>query len=143
PPAPPAVEPAPAAAPGPTPLAARAPGPQGALARHGDRTGLDVDAPHGRRDDYAARLRVWLEAHKVYPRRARLRREEGVVEVRFIVDRQGRLLDGGILRSSGHASLDAEALAMLARSEPFPAAPRHMAGERFEVSAPVAFSLER
>lgn len=122
---------------------AAAPAPATAPLRTGDRDGLNVNAPHGQRDDYASRLRVWLEAHKIYPKRARLRREEGVVLVHFIVDRQGRLLGGDIARSSGYASLDAEALAMLDRSNPFPAAPHHVRGERIEISAPVAFALNR
>jgi protein TonB len=109
----------------------------------GSRDGLEVRARHGSSEDYASRLKVWLETHKVYPKRSRVRREEGVVQLHFVVDRQGRLLGGDILRSSGHTALDAEALAMLDRSNPFPAAPHHVRGERIEVSTPVAFSLDR
>jgi protein TonB len=109
----------------------------------GSRDGLEARARHGAGEDYASRLKVWLEAHKVYPKRSRVRREEGVVQLHFVVDRQGRLLGGDILRSSGHTALDAEALAMLDRSNPFPAAPHHVRGERIEISTPVAFSLDR
>lgn len=111
--------------------------------RAGAREGLDLDAPRGESLNYAAQLRAWLEAHKTYPKRARMRREEGVVEVAFAVDRQGRLLTGDVVRSSGHASLDAEAMAMLDRSNPFPGAPHSVRGERIEVSTPVEFSLQR
>ena len=86
-------------------------------------------------------LRAWLEAHKTYPKHARMRREEGVVHVRFAVDRQGRLLDGAIVRSSGVASLDREALAMIDRSNPFPTAPQTVRGSRIELQTPVEFSL--
>jgi protein TonB len=114
-----------------------------AAQRQGTREGLDIDAPNGASQDYASRLRAWLEAHKTYPKRARMRREEGVVHVHFAVDRQGRLLAGDITRSSGHASLDTEALAMLGRSNPFPGAPHTVRGERIEVSTPVEFYLTR
>lgn len=118
----------------PAPLAAQ---------REGTREGLDIDAPNGTSNDYASRLRAWLEAHKTYPKRARMRREEGVVHLHFAVDRQGRLLAGDVVRSSGHQSLDTEALAMLDRSNPFPGAPQGVRGERIEVSTPVEFFLSR
>lgn len=111
--------------------------------RLGTRDGLDIDAKNGTSTDYALRLRAWLEAHKTYPKRARMRREEGVVHVHFAVDRQGRLLGGDVIRSSGYASLDAEAMAMLDRSNPFPGAPHTVRGERIEISTPVEFYLAR
>ncbi len=111
--------------------------------REGTREGLDIDASDGASLDYASRLRAWLEAHKTYPRRARMRREEGVVHLQFAVDRRGRLLKGDVVRSSGHDSLDAEAMAMLDRSNPFPGAPHGVSGERIEVSTPVEFYLAR
>lgn len=135
-----------AAAPSPAPVQAAASGPPAPAAvaqRQGTRDGLDIDARNGAGADYASRLRAWLEAHKTYPKRARMRREEGVVHVHFAVDRQGRLLGGDVVRSSGYASLDAEAMAMLDRSNPFPGAPHSVRGERIEVSTPVEFFLTR
>lgn len=143
--------PAPSAAPAP-PTQAQASrteasaAPQPAAAppqRQGTREGLDIDAPNGASLDYASRLRAWLEAHKTYPKRARMRREEGVVHLKFAVDREGRLLRGAVVRTSGHASLDEEAMAMLDRSNPFPGAPHSVRGERIEISTPVEFYLSR
>lgn len=131
--------PAPAPSATSTPAAAASTPPQ----RAGTREGLDIDAPNGASMDYASRLRAWLEAHKTYPKRARMRREEGVVHVHFAVDRDGRLLRGDVVASSGYASLDAEAMAMLDRSNPFPGAPHSVRGERIEVSTPVEFFLTR
>ena len=131
---------APASAPAAAPAAASA---SPAAQRAGTREGLDIDAPNGASLDYASRLRAWLEAHKTYPKRARMRREEGVVHVHFAVDRDGRLLRGDVVSSSGFASLDAEAMAMLDRSNPFPGAPHSVRGERIEVSTPVEFFLTR
>lgn len=124
-----------------TPPAARlAPAPP---QRAGTRDGLNIDAPNGTSSDYASRLRAWLEAHKTYPKRSKMRREEGVVQIHFAVDRRGRLLTGDVTRSSGFAGLDAEAMAMLNRSDPFPSAPHSVRGERIEISTPVEFSLQR
>lgn len=90
---------------------------------------------------YAAKYSSWLYAHKLYPRRARMRREEGVVRVRFVIDRAGLLLEGYVVASSGRASLDEEAAAMMQRASPFPKAPRDIGGERIEFTAPIEFVL--
>ena len=47
----------------------------------------------GVRADYFAMLQAWLEQHKVYPRRALSRRLEGVVALRFVMSKDGRVLD--------------------------------------------------
>ena len=138
-----AAAPAPSPAPAQIAAASGPPTPTMQAQRQGTRDGLDIDARNGTSTDYASRLRAWLEAHKTYPKRARMRREEGVVHVHFAVDRQGRLLGGDVVRSSGYASLDAEAMAMLDRSNPFPGAPHTVRGERIEVSTPVEFFLTR
>jgi protein TonB len=138
-----AAAPAPSTSPVQVAAASGPPAPAPAAQRQGTRDGLDIDAKNGTSNDYASRLRAWLEAHKTYPKRARMRREEGVVHVHFAVDRQGRLLGGDVTRSSGYASLDAEAMAMLDRSNPFPGAPHTVRGERIEVSTPVEFFLTR
>ncbi len=90
---------------------------------------------------YAARVRAWLLAHKRYPRRSRLQREEGVVQLRFVLDRAGHLLDGMLVAGSHHAALDAEAMAMLRRAVPYPAPPGDVRGDRIEIAAAVAFEL--
>lgn len=112
-----------------------------APARRGTADGLDVRAPSGDGRSYAARIRSWLHAHKIYPRRAKMRREEGVVQVRFTIDRSGALLTGAIVRGSGNGTLDEEAMATLRRSSPFPPAPQAVTGERIEFTVPIEFML--
>ena len=70
-----------------------------------------------------------------------MRREEGVVRVRFVIDRAGLLVDGRILQGSGCAALDEEAMAMMRRASPYPKAPREIAGERIEFTTLVEFVL--
>ncbi|NWK97733.1 energy transducer TonB [Sphingobium lactosutens] len=110
-------------------------------ARRGAADGLDVKAPPGTSRSYAAKVRSWLYAHKIYPRRARMRREEGQVQVRFVLDRAGMLLEGAVIRGSGNAVLDEEAEAMLRRAAPYPRAPAELPGERIEFTAPIIFTL--
>ncbi|MFT3964669.1 MAG: energy transducer TonB [Sphingobium sp.] len=109
--------------------------------RRGVADGLDADAPAGKSMAYAARVRSWLYAHKIYPRRARMRREEGIVRVRFVLDRAGMLVDGMIVAGSGKAALDEEAMAMMRRASPYPRAPEGVGGDRLEFTAPIEFTL--
>ncbi|MEJ7925687.1 energy transducer TonB [Sphingobium sp. AN641] len=109
--------------------------------RRGAADGLDVKAPPGTSRSYAAKVRSWLYGHKIYPRRARMRREEGRVQVRFVLDRAGMLLEGAIVQGSGNTVLDDEAEAMLRRASPYPSAPTELPGERIEFTAPIIFTL--
>jgi protein TonB len=111
------------------------------LPYRGAADGLDVKAPPGTSRSYAAKVRSWLYAHKIYPRRARMRREEGRVQVRFVIDRTGMLLEGAIVQGSGNTVLDYEAEAMLRRASPYPGAPAELPGERIEFTAPIIFTL--
>lgn len=115
--------------------------PAASPARRGAPDGLDIKAPAGTSRSYAAKVRSWLYAHKIYPRRARMRREEGQVEVRFVLDRAGMLLEGVVIQRSGNAALDEEAEAMLRRASPYPGAPAELPGERIEFIVPIAFTL--
>lgn len=95
----------------------------------------------GARADYHAMLRIWLEKHKRYPRRARLRREQGVVVLRFAVTRAGAVTDLDIEKSSGHPLLDGEARKMVRRAQPLPEMPPSMQESRTEVLVPIRFTL--
>ena len=105
---------------------------------------LGDGAPDGAADaaaDYHARLRAWLERHKRYPRRARRRREQGVVVLRFVADRAGAVLDLEVENSSGHPLLDDAALDMVRRAQPLPEMPPGMRESRAEHLLPVRFAL--
>jgi periplasmic protein TonB len=93
--------------------------------------------------DYAASLLAWLERHKEYPSGARLRRQEGTVMLYFVVDRNGRVLEYRLQRSSGHALLDEEVLAMIERAQPLPAMPASLDKQTLEVLVPLQFFIRR
>ena len=82
-----------------------------------------------------------LERNKRYPAAAQSRREQGVAQVFFSLDRQGRVINSRIARSSGANALDEEALALLRRAQPFPAPPRELPGERVDLTVPIRFNL--
>jgi TonB family protein len=82
-----------------------------------------------------------LERHKRYPEEAAAKREGGVAQVFFSLDRQGRVLESRIVRSSGSSILDEEALAVLRRAEPFPPPPEVLGGDHVDLTVPYRFNL--
>jgi protein TonB len=92
---------------------------------------------------WMGQLSARLERNKRYPAAAAAQREKRTVEVFFSLDRQGRVVESRILKSSGVAAFDQEALAVLHRAEPFPVWPREQfAGEHLPLTLPVIFPLK-
>ena len=90
---------------------------------------------------WRTRIAAALERNKRYPLEARQRRQQGVAQVAFTLDRKGQLLASHIVRGSGYASLDQETLQMLQRAQPFPPPPVELSGERVDLIVPVRFNL--
>ncbi len=134
----------------PEPPAEREPQTAGAGGKAGTQDSLDAgnsvaDASAGgmagAEADYASVLLAWLERHKEYPRAAQQRRQQGVVLLYIAMDRDGRVIDSRIQKSSGHRLLDDAALAMLERAQPLPPMPDDMRKERLEFIVPVQFFI--
>lgn len=89
--------------------------------------------------DWQSRVLGRLNAVKAYPASARARRQQGVVLIRFTLDRKGNLLTVALERSSGFALLDREAVALPKRASPLPPPPEDIGGERIELVVPVEF----
>lgn len=83
-----------------------------------------------------------LHRYRRYPFAAQRAHVEGTADLRFRVDRRGRVLAVGIERSSGSAALDEEATAVVVRAAPLPPPPE-IAGETVEVVLPMQFRLRR
>ncbi len=86
-------------------------------------------------------LNAWLAAHKHYPEAARMRGIEGVVGVAFTAERDGRVLDVTITRSSGSAALDNSVRDMLA-GQRVPAFPASMP-QQASLSLAIRYTLEQ
>ena len=59
------------------------------------------------------------------------------VDVRFVMDRDGRVLEAGVLRSTGQPDLDEAARAVLIAASPLPQMSDDMPMERLELIAPI------
>lgn len=92
--------------------------------------------------EFQIKLLRHLNRHKRYPAGARAKREQGVVYVRFAMDRSGNVLSAVLEKRGRWADLDAEGLALLTRAQPLPIPPQEVAGDPIEMIVPVEFSLK-
>lgn len=90
---------------------------------------------------YLTTLRAILERNLRFPMVAREQGLSGTATVRFTVTRDGRVLHAALSRSSGEASLDREALALLGRVSPLPPLPADFPQQAVELVVPVVFRL--
>src|SRR5262249_18529141 len=90
---------------------------------------------------WRSRIAAALERNKRYPKEARARRQQGVTQVAFTLDRSRHLLDSRIVRGPGSAALDDETLQLLRRAQPFPPPPPELAGDKVDLIVPVRFNL--
>jgi protein TonB len=90
---------------------------------------------------WRSQIAAMLEHSKRYPQEARSRREQGVAQLAFSIDREGHVLSSRIVTSSGFPALDEETLALVQRAQPFPAPPPEVPGDEIRFLVPVRFGL--
>jgi periplasmic protein TonB len=71
-------------------------------------------------------------------------RTQGTAQVSFTIDQNGNVTESRIVKSSGAADLDEEALALVRRAAPFPPSPAQSAGNEpvQHLTVPIRFSLQ-
>lgn len=87
-------------------------------------------------------LLAHLQRHKRYPRAAQLRRQQGVAQLRFTMDRDGKVIWYRIERGSGSELLDEEVTSMIERAQPLPKIPDDVPDKQLEFLVPVQFLLK-
>jgi len=92
-------------------------------------------------DAYSSQLGRAIAKHKSYPKIAQRRGWQGTVLLDIKVDSSGNVLSAVVSKSSGHKSLDKQALKMVKKASPFPTPPAILQGGSFNISVPVAFKL--
>jgi protein TonB len=100
------------------------------------RSGEDDDAWNR----YLGEIQRAVERRKTYPRRARLRRQEGVVRVRFRLDARGRIEQVRVSQSSGSRLLDRHVTRLL-RDLSLPEPPEGLDVAGRTITLPVQFRL--
>lgn len=91
---------------------------------------------------WRTKLLAMIEKNKRYPEAARPRREQGIAQVSFSLDRKGMVANARVIQSSGSNALDEEAVALLKRAEPFPAPPATFPGDSVVVRLPIRFTVK-
>lgn len=91
---------------------------------------------------YGSTLGRAIAKHKSYPKIAQMRGWQGECLLDLKIDSSGNLLSANIKESSGHESLDNQALEMVRKASPFPAPPETLRGRSFNITVPVSFKLE-
>lgn len=93
------------------------------------------------RNQYGSALSREIAKHINYPGIAKMRGWQGVVEIDFQLDGNGKILSQKIRTSSGFEVLDKQALEMVKKSN-FPTPPEVLKSTAFNVTVPVSFRLE-
>jgi len=91
--------------------------------------------------NWKSRLVARLERYKRYPAQAQARGEQGVAQLAFSIDREGRVHHARILRSSGSSLLDSATLALVERAAPLPPPPPEVAGAQIAVVVPIRYNI--
>lgn len=89
---------------------------------------------------YRDALLSHVARHRRYPATARREQIEGLVEVRFVLDRTGRVHDAWVVSSSGRMILDEEALATIRRAVPMPHIPPGLP-DSIDITLPIDFEI--
>lgn len=87
---------------------------------------------------YLSALRSAIERNKTYPKRARMMRKQGIVEIEFILTLAGELRNIRVRRSSGNPDLDKSALDAALQVKPIGLRPKGV--DEF-ISVPIRFTL--
>ncbi len=90
---------------------------------------------------YGRELAGAVASHQRYPRVALMRQWQGTAVLQLELAADGRLLGVRVISSSGHDTLDRQALDMVREAVPLPSLPEALAGRPLTVDVPVVFRI--
>jgi protein TonB len=105
---------------------------KGAEANSGNRLG---------KKDYFSSLIAWLNQYKNYPATLKKKKQQGVVTLKFTINKKGQLLSASVHKSSGYPLLDKAALDILDKASPMPAIPNSIPRDQLTLIIPLEYSL--
>jgi protein TonB len=94
-------------------------------------------------DTWEGKVLAQLNKYRRYPGVAKTRHQQGVPYIRFVMDREGRVLSSRLERSSGFPELDREAVNLPKRASPLPKPPENKVGDTLELVVPVEFFIRK
>lgn len=90
---------------------------------------------------WQSKVAAYLARFKRYPIAAQRRDEQGVVTMRLVIERDGKVTSAVIVHGSGFDDLDRAAAEWVSRASPVPAFSDDMAQARINVTVPFRFTL--
>lgn len=90
---------------------------------------------------YNQRVRAHLMRFHEYPPAAKAAGQRGVARLSFTVGRGGQVMASRLAGSSGHAPLDAQAMSMVRRAQPFPPIPPEINQSSIAFTIPVEYAV--
>lgn len=87
---------------------------------------------------WKARLSAHIASYRQFPPEAL--GQTGEAKVEFVIDRSGKLVSRALAVSTGSRLLDAAALEIVARAQPFPEPPSELKEDTFSFTVPVVFN---
>jgi protein TonB len=90
---------------------------------------------------YGKELAGAVATRQRYPRVALMRQWQGTAVLQLELAADGRLLGVRVISSSGHDTLDRQALDMVREAVPLPSLPEALAGRPLTVDVPVVFRI--
>jgi periplasmic protein TonB len=89
-------------------------------------------------DEWERQIAIRLAGQKRFPPEAR--GQSGAAKVAFTIDRSGNLISETLIESTGFPLLDAEAIAVVRRAQPFPPPPLEVREVRPQFELPIVFT---
>jgi TonB family protein len=120
----------------------QAPGSQQQASRSTSPTLVNPAQSYGERkarEDYLWAVVRKISQYRYYPKSARDNSEEGMVEARLTIARDGRLLDVSVAKSSGYPNLDSAMVDIIRQASPYPPLPSDIRGDRHVFTLPLNY----
>jgi protein TonB len=125
----------------PEPNAASAVATEAMVKATGSKDVATTGGKKGSAKNYYSALMAWLNQHKDYPADLKKQKKQGVVVLKFSIDKNGNVMSSSVKKSSGIEQLDQAALNMLVKANPLPSIPDSMKRESLSLAIPIEYSL--
>ena len=82
-----------------------------------------------------------IQANKKYPKRAKKRRQQGLVKVGFVIQGNGEITGVCVIESSGYKLLDQAAMTAVSAIDQFKPIPAQIYRENWEFIVPIEYQI--
>jgi TonB family protein len=93
---------------------------------------------------YLSELKLWIEKNKIYPRDAKILRQQGSVEVSFKIDKNGKFFDVKLTKSCEYEKINEAAIDLIKKIDHFKPLDKELFNDLkfIEVNLPIKYELD-